>query len=107
MALAQLKKRGWVTEDPNRFLLLTEEGRHITELIAKNFDILLDFFVEVLGLTREEALADACKMEHIITLDTGQRLLRLTRLLSENPSFLSKIKKEMTDLSKGTSHASG
>lgn len=106
MALAQLKKRGWVTEDPNRFLLLTDEGRHITELIAKNFDILLDFFVEVLGLTREEALADACKMEHIITLDTGQRLLRLTRLLSENPSFLSKIKKEMTDLSKGTSHTS-
>ena len=100
MALAQLKKRGWVTEDPNRFLLLTEEGHHITGLIAKNFDILLAFFTDVLGLSREEALADACKMEHIITLDIGQRLLTLTRLVSDNHSFSSKVKKELASVSK-------
>ncbi len=100
MALTQLKKRGWVTEDPNRFLLLTEDGRHITELIAKNFDILLAFFTEVLGMTREEALSDACKMEHIITLDTGQRLFRLTQMISRNPSFFAKVRKEMNLLSK-------
>lgn len=100
MALAQLKKRGWVTEDPNRFLLLTEEGHHITELVAKNFDILLAFFTNILGLTREEALANACKMEHIITLDTGQRLFRLTQLISKHPSLLAKIKKGMADMGK-------
>lgn len=100
MALTQLKKRGWVTEDPNRFLLLTEEGHHITELIAKNFDVLLAFFTDVLGMTKEEALADACKMEHIITLDTGQRLLRLTQVIKKNPAVLAKIKKEMETVSK-------
>ena len=105
MALAQLKKRGWVTEDPNRFLLLSDEGKHITELIAKNFDILLAFFTDVLGMSREEALADACKMEHIITIATGQRLHRLTELLRKNPAFFAKVKKEMTNPSGDTQHA--
>ena len=100
MALTQLKKRGWVTEDPNRFLLLTEEGLNITELVAKNFDILRAFFQEILGLSREQALADACKMEHIINLDTCQRLQHLTKLIMKNPSFFSKLKKEMEAVSK-------
>lgn len=99
MALTQLKKRGWVAEDPNRFLLLTDEGQHITELIAKNFDNLLAFFTDVLGMSREEALGDACKMEHIITLDIGRRLVRLTQLIKANPSFFNKLKKEMSGLS--------
>lgn len=95
MALAQLKKRGWVKEDRRRFLLLTEEGMQITALLAKNFDILRAFFQDVLGLSRELALAEACKMEHIINLDTCRRLDVLKQLITKNPSFLAKLQKKM------------
>ncbi|HOC71956.1 MAG TPA: metal-dependent transcriptional regulator, partial [Candidatus Hydrogenedentes bacterium] len=79
MALAQLKKRGWVAEDPNRFLLLTEEGRQITELVSENFTILSRFFEIVLGVPKERAVADACKMEHLVSLETSRRLHWLTQ----------------------------
>jgi DtxR family transcriptional regulator, Mn-dependent transcriptional regulator len=96
MALTQLKKRGWVTEDPHRFLLLTEDGLHITELLAKNFDILRSFFEELLGMSRDEALANACKLEHIIDIDTAQRLRHLTKTVIGNPSFYSKLKRDFS-----------
>lgn len=87
MALQQLKKRGWVAEDPNRFLLLTEEGKRIAGLVENNFVILSKFFENVLHIDKDVALGDACKMEHLMSIETGQRLLALVRfLLSEDPA---------------------
>lgn len=84
MALAQLKKRGWVGEDHNRFLLLTEEGVRIANLVEHNYVILSKFFEVVLGVEKDTALGDACKMEHLMSMETGQRLLWLMKyLLSE------------------------
>ncbi len=106
MALAQLKKRGWVSEDPNRFLLLTEEGLRITELVSNNFGILRSFFEDILGMNKEDALADACKMEHLINIDTCERLQRLTEVIKGTPEAMSKIKRQMMKLSTGGSAAS-
>lgn len=95
MALAQLKKRGWVAEDPNRFLLLTEEGAHIAELVEQNFTILTRFFEEVLGAPHDRALSDACKMEHLMSMETGQRLVWLMRHLLEDEKELAHVRKAM------------
>ncbi|MCF6286451.1 MAG: metal-dependent transcriptional regulator [Candidatus Hydrogenedentes bacterium] len=85
MALAQLKKRGWVGEDHNRFLLLTDEGKRIADLVEHNFVILSKFFEVVLGVEKDTAMGDACKMEHLVSMETGQRLLWLMKyLLSDN-----------------------
>ncbi len=81
MSISQLKKRGWVAEDPNRFLLLTDEGKEIAHHVEHNFRILSKFFEEVLGVSRELAMADACKMEHLMSLETGQHLVWLMRYI--------------------------
>ena len=95
MALAQLKKRGWVAEDPNRFLLLTEEGRQITELVSENFTILSRFFEVVLGVSKERSVADACKMEHLVSLETSRRLQWLTQYVEgEGAAALRRHMKE-------------
>lgn len=87
MALQQLKKRGWVAEDPNRFLLLTDEGKRIANLVENNFVILSKFFENVLHIDKDVALGDACKMEHLMSIETGQRLLTLVRfLMSDEPA---------------------
>lgn len=99
MALAQLKKRGWVMEDPNRFLLLTDEGRRMTELVSNNFDILRCFFEEILGLKKDDALADACKMEHLINIETGERLQKLTAMIMDASDFFTKVKRQMSKMS--------
>jgi DtxR family transcriptional regulator, Mn-dependent transcriptional regulator len=97
MALSQLKKRDWVKEDRNRFLLLTDEGRHIVEMVEKNFSVLSHFFEEILGIGRETALVDACKMEHLMSMETGKRLLKLMSLLLDDDKLAGRIRKELAD----------
>lgn len=81
MKIAHLKKRGWVKEDPNRFLLLDDDGEAIVNRVEHNFRILTKFFADVLGLSKDTAFADACKMEHLMSSETGQRLLSLMHFL--------------------------
>lgn len=95
MALAQLKKRGWIAEDPNRFLLLTEEGARIAERVEQNFLILHRFFEEVLGASGEAARSDACKMEHLLGMETGMRLIWLMRHLLDDAKLLKVVREAM------------
>jgi Mn-dependent DtxR family transcriptional regulator len=83
-ALSQLKKRELVAEDPNRFLLLTEEGSRVVQQVELNFRTLSRFFEEVLRVSPEVAHADACKMEHLMSLETGRRLLCLMALMLDD-----------------------
>lgn len=95
MSLSTLKKRGWVTEDPNRFLLLTEQGERIAYLVENNFKILSKFFEEVLGASPDVALADACKMEHLMSLETGRRMVWLMRSILSDPHRAAEIQQAM------------
>ena len=77
MSIAHLKKRGWVKEDPNRFLLLDDKGEAMANIVERNFRILSNFFSNVLELPKDIAFADACKMEHLMSLETGKQLIEL------------------------------
>ncbi len=101
MALAQLKKRGWVGEDHNRFLLLTEEGERIANLVEHNYLILSKFFEVVLGVEKDTALGDACKMEHLMSMETGQRLLWLMKYLLSDEKPAVKVRECMEEYNGG------
>ena len=80
-SLASLKKKGFVDEDENHFLRLPPKGHSIALQIRKNHMILETFFREVLGVEPEQALVDACKMEHLLSPETGIRLLTLVKTI--------------------------
>ena len=96
MAISHLKKRDWVEEDPNRFLLLTQSGNAMANIVEHNFRILSKFFVEVLGSPSEIASADACKMEHLMSLDTGRRLVWLMRYIMGDETRAAQINDVMS-----------
>ncbi len=85
IAIAQLKKRELVAEDPHRFLLLTDMGERLANQIEQNSTILSRFMEVVLGVPSSVAHADACKMEHLLSLETGARLLWLMRSVLNDP----------------------
>ncbi len=95
MALSQLKKRGWVAEDPHRFLLLTNHGKQITNSIEHNYVILSKFFERVLHVDEPTAAADACKIEHLMSMETGQRLLWLMRYLLSDEELAVRVRERM------------
>lgn len=101
MSISQLKKRGWVAEDKNKFLLLTDEGESIAELVEHNFNVLSQFFQEVLGVSKDVAMGDACKMEHLMSLETGRRLVWLMRYILSDESRAAEVNKVMSNIAKG------
>lgn len=74
ISLKPLKKRGLVVEDPNKFLTLSDEGRHLAEVVERNDELLEVFFREVLGLDADQAEVDACKIEHLLSLEASVKL---------------------------------
>jgi Mn-dependent DtxR family transcriptional regulator len=90
-----------VAEDPNRFLLLTEEGKRITELVSQNFAILSRFLEVVLGVGRDKAISDACKMEHLMSMESSRRLLWLTDLLAGENAAGEQVRRHMRQFRAG------
>ena len=65
-AMGLLKNGGYVVADENGFLSLTEAGREVAERIYERHTLLTELLVR-LGVDRETAVEDACKMEHYIS----------------------------------------
>ena len=80
-AIAILKERGWIQEDPHRMLELTGNGLELARGIERNFGVLESFLEDILGLPHEVAHEDACKMEHLLNPVTVSALHRLIRAL--------------------------
>ncbi len=81
ITLKALKERGLVREDENKFLQLSEEGKSLVQGIQSKRRVLIKFFQDVLGVDAESAEIDACKVEHLISHETGEKLLAFIKFL--------------------------
>jgi DtxR family Mn-dependent transcriptional regulator len=81
VTLKTLKSKGYLTEDENKFLRLTGTGSEMVEAVVANRQVLLKFLHDVLALNSAQAEIDACKVEHLLSPETGDRLLRFLDFL--------------------------
>ena len=65
-AVGLLKKDGYLLMDEEGFLDLTKEGRALAERIYERHTV-LTAALEALGVDKETAAEDACKIEHDIS----------------------------------------
>ncbi len=65
-AVSLLKQGGFVTADADGCLTLTSEGLEIAQKMYERHTLLTEFLVR-LGVDREIASVDACKIEHDIS----------------------------------------
>ena len=72
-AMSILRTAGYITMDKNNLILLTEEGRRRAVAIYDRH-CTLTRFLEALGISAENAAADACRIEHIISEETFDRI---------------------------------
>ena len=86
ITLHKLIEKGYIIEDGNKFLKLTEFGKQYVESVISKRRILVIFFTEILGLTAESAETDACKIEHLLSRESGEKLITfINYLLSGSP----------------------
>ena len=72
-AISLLKEDGYVTNDPHGMILLTDKGLKIAEKIYERHMTLTKYFVW-LGVDEETAENDACRIEHIISDETFEKI---------------------------------
>ncbi|MGN1024556.1 MAG: metal-dependent transcriptional regulator [Lachnospiraceae bacterium] len=71
----RLKEAGLISADQNGMLLLTAQGNAIAERVYDRHQKLTAFFT-ALGVSKEQARIDACKVEHDLSEETYEAIIR-------------------------------
>ncbi len=74
-AIGLLKKGGYLEVDENGGLILTESGLATAEKIYERHTVLTEILC-ALGVDRDRAAEDACKIEHVISDETMEAIKR-------------------------------
>lgn len=72
-AMSILKKAGHIKMDSEGQIELTSSGRRIAESIYNRHQLLTDYLI-ALGVDHDTAAADACRMEHVISQETFEKI---------------------------------
>ena len=77
-ALAKLKAESCIIVDENGHIAFTEKGRAIAEKIYERHQVLTEILTAI-GVEREIAVRDACKIEHDLSDETFAAMKRHLR----------------------------
>ncbi len=72
-AVSLLKAGNYITVDPDGHIHLTPSGEAVAQKILSRHSLLTDLLIS-LGVSPENAAADACKMEHVISDETFEAI---------------------------------
>lgn len=75
-AISLLKKDEYVVVDSKGFISLTEKGKQTADMIYDRHSSLSAFF-ESIGVSKETAAQDACRIEHVISDETMNKIKEL------------------------------
>ena len=81
-AVKELKAKGLLITYRNNFLHLTDTGKLIAEKIYERHCFFTKYLIKM-GVDPKLAESDACKLEHVISDESFQKLKESTRIGSE------------------------
>lgn len=77
VAMKRLRESGYIEMDVDGYITLLPAGEAIAARIYERHQILTQFFVQ-LGVSLENAVADACKIEHDISDESYEKIKSVT-----------------------------
>lgn len=72
-AMGLLRESGYITMDEDNFISLTPAGETVANQIYERHELLSQWLMQ-LGVCEETALQDACKMEHVISAESFEKI---------------------------------
>lgn len=73
VAMKNLREKNYITVTDAGYIYLTDSGKEIADMIYERHT-LLSLWLETLGVDKEIAVADACKIEHIISKESFEAI---------------------------------
>ncbi|MFD6908269.1 metal-dependent transcriptional regulator [Streptomyces sp. NPDC060077] len=83
--VARMERDGLLKIAGDRHLELTEEGRRLATRVMRKHRLAECLLVDVIGLEWEQAHAEACRWEHVMSEAVERRVLQLLRHPAKSP----------------------
>ncbi|MEU8757301.1 metal-dependent transcriptional regulator [Streptomyces chartreusis] len=83
--VARMERNGLLRVAGDRHLELTDEGRRLATRVMRKHRLAECLLVDVLGLEWEQAHAEACRWEHVMSEAAERRVLELLRHPTHSP----------------------
>ena len=84
-ALRSLSEKGLVNYAPYDIITLTAKGKKLAAEIVRRHWALKEFFVKILLIDKEEAEEASCKVEHAVSKNIIDRLIRFVEFMEVCP----------------------
>lgn len=82
IAMKNLREKAYITVSENGYITLTESGQKRAENVLERHTILSDWLIS-LGVSRETALEDACRVEHDLSEESFEAIKKAVRPSSD------------------------
>ena len=73
VAMKKLRENGYINMDNDGYITLSETGLEIAERMYERHTLLSSFLIR-LGVDEKTAVEDACRIKHVISPETFQKL---------------------------------
>lgn len=73
VAMKNLREKGYISMADNGYITLTESGRQRAESVLERHTLLSDWLTSI-GVSRDIALEDACKIEHDLSEESFEAI---------------------------------
>ena len=78
VAMKNLREKGYITMADHGYITLTESGLQRAESVLERHTLLSDWLISI-GVSRETALEDACKIEHDLSEESFEAIKKKIR----------------------------
>ena len=93
IALRKLADLELVRYERREYIALTTNGEYAGRRVLARHRLLARFFGEVLGMPADAAGEQACAMEHSLTDDGMERLVRFLEFVDSRPSIVERFRR--------------
>ncbi len=107
ISLKPLKAEGLVEQDENRFLRLSPRGQHLVDVLRARRFVIVQFLSRVLGVEPQQAEIDSCKIEHLLSTETAERLTDFLRYIAGDDERARRFRQGLADFDRTCEHRVG
>ena len=74
ITIGKLKSKGFVAEDHNKFLNLSQKGATVVDSVLERRKVVENFFSRILKLRETTSEINACKIEHLLDEEAAEKM---------------------------------
>ncbi len=84
-AIGKLSKKGLVIHEKYGYLELTDEGHKLAKIVNDKHENVYKFLNEILGVSDRVSKKDACNIEHYISKEAMDKIIKFSRFVDTCP----------------------